>query len=313
MDNPHTNSQLERIIQKINPHAKLVRTWPLTGGVSAQVTALDIELADGGRQKLIVRQHGDIDRASNPHIAADEFRLLQHLQSAELPVPTPFLVDQSNTILDTPFLVVEYVEGQTDFTPTNLSDFLRQFAATLAKIHQVEAVLETLSFLPTQNDLYTESLKAQPDKLEATTDEGRIRTILALVCPLTQHNPSCLLHGDYWPGNVLWNDGQLVAVIDWEDAAIGDPLADVANSRLEILWAFGVEAMQQFTNIYQSIRQIDLSNLPYWDLHTALLPTEQFADWAAGWIAYGRPDVTGETMLASHQWFVENAIQQIAR
>ncbi len=34
---------------------------------------------------------------------------------------------------------------------------------------------------------------------------------------------------------MLWKDGQLVAVIDWEDAPLGDPLADVANSRLESL------------------------------------------------------------------------------
>ena len=26
-----------------------------------------------------------------------------------------------------------------------------------------------------------------------------------------------LLHGDYWPGNVLWKNGALVGVIDWED------------------------------------------------------------------------------------------------
>jgi aminoglycoside phosphotransferase (APT) family kinase protein len=35
-----------------------------------------------------------------------------------------------------------------------------------------------------------------------------------------------LLHGDYWPDNTLWRDGRLVCVIDWEDAALGDPLAD---------------------------------------------------------------------------------------
>ena len=62
-----------------------------------------------------------------------------------------------------------------------------------------------------------------------------------------------LLHGDFWPGNILWRYGQLVAVIDWEDAALGDPLADVANSRLEILWAFGIDAMQSFTHYYQSL------------------------------------------------------------
>jgi aminoglycoside phosphotransferase (APT) family kinase protein len=38
-------------------------------------------------------------------------------------------------------------------------------------------------------------------------------------------------------------------VLDWEDAAIGDPLADVANVRLELLWARGIEAMEPFTSL----------------------------------------------------------------
>ena len=70
--------------------------------------------------------------------------------------------------------------------------------------------------------------------------------LLEEVWPLSQQNRSVLLHGDFWPGNILWRDGQIVGVIDWEDAAFGDPLADIANTRLELLWAFGVEAMRQF-------------------------------------------------------------------
>jgi aminoglycoside phosphotransferase (APT) family kinase protein len=42
---------------------------------------------------------------------------------------------------------------------------------------------------------------------------------------------------------VLWRDGRIVAVIDWEEAAFGDPMADLANSWLEIVWHFGTAAM----------------------------------------------------------------------
>ena len=61
-----------------------------------------------------------------------------------------------------------------------------------------------------------------------------------------------------------------MAVIDWEDAALGDPLADVANSRLEILWAFGIAAMIGCTRQYRSMTAVDFANLPYWDLCVAL-------------------------------------------
>ena len=106
-------------------------------------------------------------------------------------------------------------------------------------------------------------LRARPAIVDKTGDEWRIRDTLEAVWPLPQRNSPVLLHGDFWPGNILWKDGQLVGIIDWEDAALGDPLADVANSRLEVLWAFGIDAMQSFTRQYQAMTTIDFINLPY--------------------------------------------------
>lgn len=43
-----------------------------------------------------------------------------------------------------------------------------------------------------------------------------------------------LVHGDLWHENLLDQDGQLVAVLDWEACAIGDPAIDLAG-----LWCLG--------------------------------------------------------------------------
>ena len=120
-----------------------------------------------------------------------------------------------------------------------------------------------------------------------------------------QHNPDVLLHGDYWPGNTLWRDNQLVAVIDWEDARRGDPLADLASSRLEILWAFGIDAMQDFTRHYQALTTLDTTNLPYWELFAALRPAFKLSDWADDSVAEQR-------MRDRHSIFVAQAIEHIA-
>ena len=39
-----------------------------------------------------------------------------------------------------------------------------------------------------------------------------------------------LVHGDYWPGNLLWQRGRLTGVVDWEEPRLGDPSRDVATS-----------------------------------------------------------------------------------
>ena len=132
------DKKFERVGRKIEPQSRLVRAWELKGGVSARVTALEIERADGHRQKMIVRQHGEVDRKHNPQIAADEFRLLQLLQSAGLAAPGPYYLDQSGEIFSTPYIVIEYIEGEPEFSPSNLPDFILQFATHLSRIHRVD-------------------------------------------------------------------------------------------------------------------------------------------------------------------------------
>ncbi len=127
-------------------------------------------------------------------------------------------------------------------------------------------------------------------------------------------NKTGLLHGDFWLGNLLWDDDKLVAVIDWEDAKYGDPLLDLANSRLEISWAFGEDAMEHFTQFYLAyMPSLDLSQLPYWELCVAhQKPTTDFDEWAEDWNDYDRPDMTGETFHTRYKWFIEQALRQLS-
>jgi aminoglycoside phosphotransferase (APT) family kinase protein len=298
------DNKFARVAQKIDPHSKLLRTWELKGGVSAQVTALEIERPGGHTKKMIVRRHGEVDLKHNPQIAADEFKLLHFLHSVGLATPRPYYLDQSGEIFSTPYLVIEYIEGKPEFAPTNLPDLLLQLATQLSRIHQVDCLHLDLSFLPELEQRYAEKLRERPAQVDESCDEGHIRDTLEAAWPIPQRNTSVLLHGDFWPGNILWRDGQLVAILDWEDAALGDPLADLANSRLEILWAFGIDAMHSFTQQYRSMTTIDFTHLPYWDLCAALRPVSQMAQW-------GLDDTTERTMRERHRWFIARAFEKL--
>jgi aminoglycoside phosphotransferase (APT) family kinase protein len=113
-------------------------------------------------------------------------------------------------------------------------------------------------------------------------------------------NPPALLHGDLWPGNVLWRQGRLAAVIDWEDASAGDPLADLANSRLEMLWARGADAMRAFTSAYRSTMDLDYTALPRWDRHVAARRAARIGGW-------GLPRERLRRMRAQLGWFARQA------
>jgi aminoglycoside phosphotransferase (APT) family kinase protein len=374
------DNKFEEVVQKFEPQSMLMRTWKLKGGVSAQMTSIEVERPDGCTKKMIVRQHGEVELKHKPHIAADEFKLLRLLHSVGLAAPEPYYLDESGEIFSTPYIVIEYIEGEPILAPKNVADvptmdnasivhrdqgdvsrapgrrwhlpalpttlarltlrvqasrkekrphtastqppslrdntfkppiwvepvedFIPQLARQLFRIHGVYCSKLDVSFMPRHAERAAETLGERPEKVDEALDEGRIRDVLEAAWPFHQQNASVLLHGDFWPGNILWRDGQLVGVIDWEDAALGDPLADVANSRLEILWAFGIEAMQSFTHHYQSMTPVDFTNLPYWDLYAALRRIDQIAGW-------GLDEITEKTMRERLRLFVAQAFLNI--
>lgn len=298
------DTRFSEVARRIAAGSRVLRAWPLSGGVSAQVTVITIEQHNGTTQSLIVRQHGPADRQRNPQIATDEFRLLQILYAAGLPTPRPYDLDQSGAVLGAPYLAIEYIEGQPACAPADIIDCTLQLATQLARIHTLDCASVDLSFLAAQQDNLARVVSAAALRDESAA-EARIRARLAAVWPLQQQNRPVLLHGDFWPGNTLWRDGQLVAVIDWEDAQTGDPLVDLANSRLEVLWAFGSAAMQRFTEQYLALTAINLANLPAWELYAALRHSPKLSGW-------GLDALAEQTMRDRLGWFVAQAFAQLA-
>jgi aminoglycoside phosphotransferase (APT) family kinase protein len=293
-------SAFRQLVQRIDPGWRLRRAWPLTGGVSAQVTALEVERPGDAPLKLVARMHGTVDLASNPHIARDEHRLLEIAHAHDLVAPRPYYVDELCDEFPYPVVVTEFVEGETDFEPVDRSGYLAQMAAELARIHAVQHIAE-LSFLPGRGRGFGE----RPAVLDDSMGEGRIRDALEAIWPVAQVNPTVLLHGDYWPGNVLWQHGSLAAVIDWEDAATGDPLSDLAIARVELLFFLDDAAMHEFARLYLVATGINTNSLPYWDLCAALRYCGRLSSWSL-------EAEQEQRMRERHAWFVGQAIDALS-
>jgi tRNA A-37 threonylcarbamoyl transferase component Bud32 len=246
------DDRLARLVQRVAPGSRLLRSWPLRGGISARLTALEIATPTGETAKCVHRQHGDLTLELNPQIAADEFRLLQILQHAGVPAPAPRHLDPGG-VFGTPCLVLDYIEGESGLGATDRDTYLGQLATCLARIHAIGAS-DALGFLPRR-------------ELDAETG------------PSAPANPPVLLHGDFWPGNVLSRGGEVVAVIDWGDAATGDPLADLAVTRLELLWSVDRDAADRFTELYLALTAVDPTHQPHWDDRVARQVGPELADW----------------------------------
>ena len=302
---PDSQELFERLVRHIDRDARLIRAWPLEGGVSAEVTALEIEAGGGAVTKVVVRRHGPRDLAANPHVAAEEFKLLRTLRARGLAVPAPRHLDESGDIFPSPVLVVDFVEGTVVESSAAKRAHLDKLAHFLAALHRVDATDPGLAFLGDRASFVAAKLGEHRQRPDDSLSQGEIRERLRAVWPPPAHNRNVVLHGDFWLGNVLWRGDDLAAVIDWEDAAAGDPLADLANARLEIFWVRGSRAMAAFTQTYLALTDVDAAALPCWDLWAALRPASTFAGW-------GLDAATERTMRDGHREFVAQALSKLA-
>jgi len=62
-----------------------------------------------------------------------------------------------------------------------------------------------------------------PPKTNQLSLDPALRQKMKAAWPFRHSNAPVLVHGDFWPGNILWQQNQLAGVIDWEDAMLGEP------------------------------------------------------------------------------------------
>lgn len=280
--NDLAETALARVVRRFCPQGRLLGHRRLTGGVSAEIHALEIALPGGGRVRRVLRRHGAADLAVNPDVAADEARLLELMAEDGLAVPRVHYLDVSCDLLPTPYLVIDFVAGDWLAPPADPDERTRPAAAALARIHRWPADDPRLAFLARRDPLSGAELTRERAAPEDAAREASLRAALAAHGPLPASGSPVLLHGDFWPGNLLWHDGRLAAVLDWEDAGLGDPLVDLAQARLEMLWAWGAAAAARFTRHYAALRPFDAGLLRCYDHWAALRALLRFTGWGLG-------------------------------
>jgi aminoglycoside phosphotransferase (APT) family kinase protein/uridine kinase len=288
--------KFERLAQRISAGGELLRAWKLEGGVSAETSAFEVRAHDGRTKKFVVRLHGERDRYRDPQIAEHEYELLKKVTAAGVPAPKPRFLDAAGEFFGLPALVIDYVDGEIGPGRIDPGAFVEDFASALVEIHRVDVTRSDLSSLRrrTAEEAWQAALAAGVHRSDSSDGDS-----------LPDLNAPVLLHGDYWPGNTLWRNDKLVAVLDWEDAAYGEPLADVANARLELLWSLGVEAMDAFTHRYSELASINMSQLPYWDLWADQRLFNRAGSWSLS-------EDQLRDLEVKHRAFVRQAVERIA-
>lgn len=255
--------KLERLFDEVAHalHAELDTYARLEGGSSANVWRLDLR-DTMTRSAVVFRQHqGGELKNHDAGVAGKEYRLLGLMHERGFPVPEPLYLDEAHR-----FLVTEFIVGDAAVAPEAVDAAIEQMAELLVDIHSVDVDVGKSAGLTQLEDPLERLQTCHP----ATGHGAKLESLLRSNELVLRANPPVLMHGDYWPGNVLWANGAIAALIDWEDACLGDPLADLACARVELLCHYGDAAMDHFTTRYIDLApRLDTRSLPIWECYVS--------------------------------------------
>lgn len=239
--------------------AHLVSVAPLIGGVSAEAALLGLDLG-GERRRVVVRTASRFtDVGARREELSRMGRLLAILGDAGLPVCRPVLVDPGSE----DWLVLEYLEGTTDLPEPAVA--MPALARLALQVHATPVERLHDAGLPLAVDPVSEARETLARLLPEVDPDSVIEA------PRPREAAPVLLHGDLWPGNVLWAGERVVGLIDWEDSALGDPERDLATARTELTLALGPQEAAEFRRHYETAapHAVDQHRVDLWTVCSA--------------------------------------------
>jgi aminoglycoside phosphotransferase (APT) family kinase protein len=207
----------------------------MPGGGRKEAWVLQFERPDGERFQLFLRyDRSDPDRTADPWTLHREASVFVALQDAGILVPRVLGVHPEHQAM-----LSELVVGDAWFSritdPDEAVRTARHFMEQLAAWHRLDVRRLELPYFPEPTTV--------PDMVEWELDEwdriierrgGNPDPLLAFALGWLRRNipdvdaPVVLVQGDTGPGNFIYRDGRVLAVVDWELAHLGDPMDDIA-------------------------------------------------------------------------------------
>ena len=178
------------------------------------------------------------------HDMGREFRVLSGLNRVGVPAPRALAYCEDTSVIGAPFLLMDFVDGRViDSTGAALALGEVQATAvaeslvdTLARIHCADVDAAGLGqlgrpegFLARQVTRWQQQWQLSRTRPLDAVDELATR-LEPLVAAVPNGLPWSLVHGDYRLDNTILDPAapQVIAVVDWEMATLGDPVGDLA-------------------------------------------------------------------------------------
>jgi aminoglycoside phosphotransferase (APT) family kinase protein len=198
-------------------------------------------LIQRGDTEVVLRRPPRPPLPPSAHDVLREARLLSALWDTPARVPAVLAVCEDPTTIGAPFYVMERIEGDVIVTsvpealdtPAERRRIGDQLIDSLVEIHAVDWRAAGLEGFGKPTGYLERQLRRFLGlwELNKTREIAAVESVGAWLAEhLPSSGPATIVHGDFRLGNTIFAvapPAQLAAVLDWEMATIGDPLADL--------------------------------------------------------------------------------------
>jgi len=242
------------------PGSRIKTVRALPGGMSSAVHRVLVEDRTAQAHRLVLRRYVREDwLAEEPDLAEREARILRLVEPSPIPTPRLVAVDAAGEQAGVPAVLMTDLPGHVEWDRIGQEAWLRQLAELLPILHATR--------LPDDSGIR----RYQPSYLATEIEPPRWtrhpkawQRALQIYGQPPDTAEQVLIHRDYHPGNVLWSRGRISGLVDWPNASLGSPEADVGHCRANLLGSDTTKA-DRFLALYQDVSG-RTSYDPYWDI-----------------------------------------------
>ena len=224
-------------------HTPVVKQF--SGGASNLTYHLDYPAVNGKKYDFILRRPPAGQKAASAHDMKREFNVMNSLKPVYPHVPEMIAFCDDQSVIGCDFYIMKRVEGiipraNLPKGMTLSKDQGHQLCLSvidkLIELHQVDYKEAGLESLGKGNGYVERQVKGWSERfVKAKT--WNVPSFKKTMQWLNKHQPedvaTCIIHNDYRMDNVVLNPNnpsEIIGVLDWEMATLGDPLMDLGGS-----------------------------------------------------------------------------------
>jgi aminoglycoside phosphotransferase (APT) family kinase protein len=274
-DAPAVTRWIEQNVQHLQPPF----TWTRFPTGHSNLT---FELVDSNGRRAVIRRPPLGELQPRAHDMSREYRIISALWPTPVPVPEPYAFNPDPDVTGAPFYIMGFVPGRALPNREDLEGVpgdRRALVSTshidaLAELHRLDPDEIGLGELGAKEDYLGRQLRAwyrswTSSAEAAAYDDPRLHEVHDILDRRKPpQGPARVAHGDFGLHNCLVaEDGHVTAVLDWEVATLGDPLADlvyVVNRWTGVPGLIGYLSPDELVERYQEKSGISVGNLDYY-------------------------------------------------